>query len=757
MKDGRMRKVGTYAELMANDVEFRTLINSHVASTEEDEEIELEQASPATDSMLNQLSTQDRNEISVRVDNREINEATVTSLIERNQLSVIQGGLANHDVAAAILRNQATVHSMVDKEDGGVKKGTLVTEDVSASKMGFRDVVLYLAAGPGTTMTLMTFGYFFLVHCVRLISDFWLSFWIPDKLGFGTNHGGDSIYLGSYGAFTVIFTIGVLTRGLAFAYITAKKAHILHDDMFDSIMRAPMAFFDTTPLGRILSAFSKHQLHVDDTMPDALMQSLQYAPLALGALLLVATAVHWSNTVATVVLVAMGLSLCYFTAPAETKLKQMEAVSKPPIYAHLTASLEGLFSIRAYHAQARFDKINLDLLDRNHQSLYALQTMKTWIAFYLDMLSSFVVFFTALFLVIFSDRSNPAQATSNAGLALSNALQMLVFLQWTVRMLGDVQGQMGSVGQLVFYGHEIPSEAPAEIPNAKPPVGWPSQGEVEFQNVVLRYHKFGVNVLKNVSFAIRPSEKIGIVGRTGSGKSTLLISLLRIVEAAEGRVLVDGVDISKIGLRDLRTKVAIIPQEPVLFVGTIRTNLDPFNRCPDEEIWRALHAVHLAGKIRAMPRQLESEVVENGKNFSVGQRQLFCIARAVLSQAKVLVLDEATAAIDMATDLLIQTAIKANFSEMTVLTIAHRLNTIIESDRVLVMDGGKVMEFDEPITLLNKPNGDFAALVAQTGPATATKLREIAQLASHTRHAKDCSTIPPRPYLCRAQPHIPLI
>ncbi|KAJ9063153.1 hypothetical protein DSO57_1002887 [Entomophthora muscae] len=283
-------------------------------------------------------------------------------------------------------------------------------------------------------------------------------------------------------------------------------------------------------------------------------------------------------------MVAMGLSLCYFTAPAKTKLKQMEAVSKPPIYAHLTASLEGLFSIHAYHAQARFDKINLDLLDCNHQSLYTLQAMKMWIAFYLDMLFSFVVFFNALFLVIFSDRFNPAQAASNAGLALSNALQMLVFLQWTVCMLGDVQGQMDSVGQLIFYGHKIPSEAPAEIPNAKPPVGWPSQGAVEFQNVVLHYHKIGVNVLKKLLFAIRPSEKIGIIGCTRLGKSTLLISLLQIVEAAEGWVLVDGVDISNIGLQDLRTKVPIIPQELVLFVGTICTNLNPFNCCPNEEI-----------------------------------------------------------------------------------------------------------------------------------------------------------------------------
>ncbi|KAI9292032.1 P-loop containing nucleoside triphosphate hydrolase protein [Neoconidiobolus thromboides FSU 785] len=366
--------------------------------------------------------------------------------------------------------------------------------------------------------------------------------------------------------------------------------------------------------------------------------------------------------------------------------------------------------------------------------------MKTWVAFYLDVLSSFIVFFTALFLVMFSDTNNPAQAASNAGLALSNALQMLVFLQWTIRMVGDVQSQMGSVGQLVYYGRDIPAEAPHEIAETKPRATWPENGVIEFKNVVLRYHKFGVNVLKNVTFTIREREKIGIVGRTGSGKSTLLISLLRIVEAAEGQILIDGVDISKIGLRDLRTKVAIIPQEPVLFVGSIRSNLDPFNTSTDLEIWKALDSVHLSDKIRQMPNQLDSEVIENGKNFSLGQRQLFCIARAVLSKSKILVLDEATAAIDMATDLLIQNAIRENFADLTVLTIAHRLNTIIDSDKVLVMDGGKVMEFDEPIRLLDREDGSFASLVAQTGEATAQKLREIAQESSNTRRAKSGTT-----------------
>jgi len=243
----------------------------------------------------------------------------------------------------------------------------------------------------------------------------------------------------------------------------------------------------------------------------------------------------------------------------------------------------------------------------------------------------------------------------------------------------------------------------------------------------LRYQEFGATVLKNVTLRIKPREKVGIVGRTGSGKSTLLISLLRIVESAEGKIVIDGVDISSLGLRDLRSKIAIIPQEPVLFVGTVRANVDPFHRCTDEEIWKALDAVHLGDYVRNMADRLEAPVVENGKNFSVGQRQLFCIARAILSHTQILVLDEATAAIDNQTDMLIQRTIKENFADRTVLTIAHRLNTIMDSDKILVMDAGVATEFAPPLTLLNKSDSIFASLVQQTGPENAKMLRALSE------------------------------
>lgn len=356
---------------------------------------------------------------------------------------------------------------------------------------------------------------------------------------------------------------------------------------------------------------------------------------------------------------------------------------------------------------------------------------KTWTAFYLDVISSLMVYSTALFLVLYRDIIH--DVASVAGLALSNALQMLVFLQWTVRQMGDVQAQISTVGQLDFYG-KLDPEAPAENPNTKPDSSWPQEGKIDFDHLFLRYRKDSPPVLKDVSFTINPMEKVGIVGRTGSGKSTLLVGLLRIVEAAEGTIRIDGVDISTLGLKDLRTKVGIIPQEPVLFVGTIRTNLDPFGQYEDNAIWRALDAVHLGDKVKEMPQKLDSPVIEHGKNFSLGQRQLICIARSLVIGSKIIVLDEATASIDMVTDRLLQETIKVNFADCTVLTIAHRLNTIIESDKVLVMDGGVVAEFGEPHKLLQDPNGIFAELVSHAGEAASRKLAMIAEDAHKDRN-----------------------
>ncbi|CAG8482566.1 6134_t:CDS:10 [Racocetra fulgida] len=331
-----------------------------------------------------------------------------------------------------------------------------------------------------------------------------------------------------------------------------------------------------------------------------------------------------------------GITPTILEFDAKAKRKEFKA-GKPPIFAHLSASLEGLASIRGYKVEKRFDNLNIEKVDSNNKALFTLMQ----------------------------------------GLAIVSASQLLIFGHSMIRSGRDVAAIMDSVQQLLYFRQNIPSEAPSIIDGNRPPPNWGERGEIKFENVILRYNLYGVAVLKDISFHIKPREKVGIIGKTGS------------VELAGGYIWIDDVDISTIGLRDLRNKIAIIPQEPVIFAGTIKSNLDPFGKCTDEEIWNALEAVHLDGKVKSMPDRLGTAVLESGKKFSLGQRQLFCIARALLKKTNILILDEATSAVDAATD--------------------HE---------------GRVAEFDTLSNLLSNPNGFFYQLVAHSGPDIAQRLRE---------------------------------
>ncbi|KAG0240809.1 Multidrug resistance-associated protein 4 [Actinomortierella wolfii] len=685
------------------------------------------------------------------IQNQMLNEQTISRMIERNQMTILgsmgQNRLSTvptnreeNSMARAVERNQLTIHSLSGREAGmsgiggnservDLGYGVKSREGVS----GWAVTKAYLRKDSGIGVAFAIMMAFLATHALRIFSDYWLHFTVgpEEKPDF-------TYYLGVYGGLVAAIVVGVYLRGLFLSYVLLRKAVTYHDRIFRKIMHAPMSYFDVTPLGRILNVFARHLYVADDGLPDSLLQLLQYAPLAIGTTILVIGIMPWS-AIAVVILGLVVYVLVHLSSRADERLKGLEAITKPPIFAHMAATLDGLISIRVYGAEERFDSFNLRKIDDNHKALFAMMQLRSWLALYLDLVSSCFVLVTAMCVVYFA--KNGSIDASGVGLAVTNALQLLIFGQWSIRMGAEVKSTKESICQLELYGMNIPAEAPDVLPDMQPPPDWPSKGEIEFKNVVLRYHSYGVAVLKRVSFVVAPCEKIGVVGKMGSGKTTLLISLLRVVEAAEGKILIDGLDIREMGLRDLRSKIAIIPQEPVLFVGTIRSNLDPFHRRTDQEIWAALDAVHLSENIKQnMPMKLETPIVENGRNFSLGQRQLFCIARAILFQSRILVLDEATSAVDLQTDLLIQDTIKKNFANCTVLMIAHRLNTIIECDKILVMDDGRVVEFDRPAKLIQQENGYFHALVKQSGPDAVSRLQTM--LREHGIQLDDPASTP---------------
>lgn len=409
----------------------------------------------------------------------------------------------------------------------------------------------------------------------------------------------------------------------------------------------------------------------------------------------------------------MGTSRC---------INRIESLSRSPVFSHMNATIQGLSTIRAFKAEKNVSEEFHKLQDKNTGAVYLYWATSRWFALMLDLVCViYVGIVTTSFVLI-----GTGDLGGNVGLAVSQVIGLVGLCQWGMRQTADMENKMVSVERIVEYA-ELPTEPPLETePKYKPPAGWPKLGAIEFKNLSLRYGPDTGYVLKELTFRIEKSEKIGIVGRTGAGKSSIIQALFRLADL-EGKIEIDGIDTQTLGLHDLRNKIAIIPQDPILFSGTMRNNLDPFKEKNDEQLWNALEQVELKEAVSSLPGGLDCHMSDGGSNFSMGQRQLVCLARAILKHNRILVLDEATANVDPETDKLIQTTIRTKFSECTVLTIAHRLHTVMDSDRVLVMDAGRVAEYGHPYELLQNKDGNLKGLVDQTGVTTANLLLEIAK------------------------------
>uniref|UniRef100_A0A8C1VAD9 Canalicular multispecific organic anion transporter 1 n=1 Tax=Cyprinus carpio TaxID=7962 RepID=A0A8C1VAD9_CYPCA len=598
------------------------------------------------------------------------------------------------------LRKNSSVRS---KKDSGDKKGQrlIEKETMETGRVKFSVYLQYLRS-MGWCFITWSFLFYFIQNVAFIGQNLWLSDWTEDSVEyFNTtypNHIRD-MRIGVFGA------LG-LAQGMTDGSISASRT--LHTSLLSNILKVPMVFFDTTPSGRIVNRFAKDIFTVDEIIPMSFRSCILCLLGVLGTLFVICLA----TPIFTAVVVPMAVIYCFvqrFYVATSRQLRRLDSVSRSPIYSHFGETVSGISVIRAYGHQQRFLKQNEDTIDQNLKSVYPWIVSNRWLAMRLEFLGNLVVFFSALFAVISRDSLN----SGLVGLSISYALNVTQTLNWLVRMTSELETNIVAVERVREYA-EIKNEAPW-ITSNRPPDDWPTAGNIHFENYKVRYRPELDLILHGITCDIQSTEKIGIVGRTGAGKSSLTNCLFRIIEASEGQILIDGIDISTLGLHDLRSRLTIIPQDPVLFSGTLRMNLDPFEKSSDEEIWSVLELAHLKDYVRGLPTGLQHEVSEGGENLSVGQRQLLCLARALLRKSRILILDEATAAVDLETDDLIQNTIRTEFSHCTVLTIAHRLNTILDSSRVMVLDSGKIVEFDSPSVLLNNKQGHFYAMAKDAG------------------------------------------
>eukprot|EP00914_Ancora_sagittata_P000414 GHVO01001132.1.p1 GENE.GHVO01001132.1~~GHVO01001132.1.p1 ORF type:complete len:558 (+),score=36.54 GHVO01001132.1:161-1834(+) len=545
--------------------------------------------------------------------------------------------------------------------------------------------------------------WYFIYLATQTGSNIWLSVWSNDPPS--VNGTQDTklrdLRLGVYGGLGLLQAIGVVGQSFSAAIGCIGASRVLHSNLLNNVLRAPMYFFDTTPLGRIVNRFARDMDVVDVNIPITLRIWLGTFSGVVSTLFVIS----YSTPIFLVVVVPLGIFYYFvqrFYIASSRQMRRIDSILRSPIYTHFEASLTGVSSIRAYGQSNRFVQQSDYLLDKNQMAYYPYFVSNRWLSFWLETVGNLIVLFAAIFATIEKDHITAGLA----GLSVSYALQVTGALNMVVRMTSDMETYIVGVERINEYAN-CPKEAPERVFMDRNLTDWPEQGQVELKNYSTRYRQGLDLVLRDVSVIINPMEKAGIVGRTGAGKSSLTLALFRILEASGGDIMIDGLNIGHLGLTDLRSKLTIIPQDPVLFSGTLRINLDPFLLFSDQEIWTALAQAHLKNFVDTLPAGLAADIAEGGENLSVGQRQLICLARALLRRTKILVLDEATAAIDLETDELIQSTIRTEFNECTVITIAHRLNTIMDYDKIIVLDQGKVVEHDSPEQLLKNSSSLF--------------------------------------------------
>ncbi|XP_076154345.1 ATP-binding cassette sub-family C member 3 isoform X1 [Alosa pseudoharengus] len=703
MVDGRVSEMGSYQDLLKQNGAFAEFLRNYSMEDIIEDEMTMEMIEEEDESFPDDALSNHTD----MVDNEPVVNETRRQFMR--QISIMSSDGENPKSKSIRKRRCSELkhaEPTVEKTEPKVDK-LIQAETAETGKVKMKVYLEYVkAVGP-----LLSLFICFLYGCQSasaIGANIWLTQWTNDAK-FNKTETDTNMRVGVYAALGM--TQGLLIIGtslLCRAYSMLKASRDTHQHMLQGVLRAPQAFFERTPTGRLLNRFSKDVDTIDTLIPDNIDIWMRTFWYTLDVLLIC------SALTPLIFIVIVPLMLFYwwvqrFYVATSRQLKRLESVSRSPIYSHFSETITGTSVIRAYGRSTAFVLLSDSKVDENQKSYYPGIVANRWLGVRIEFIGNCIVLFAALFAVLGKDHLTD----SLVGLSVSYALQVTMSLNWMVRMTSDLESNIVAVERVKEYS-ETQTEAPWEIEDKKPPSNWPPQGNVEFRDYSVRYREGLDLVLKNLSLQVKGGEKIGIVGRTGAGKSSMTLCLFRLLEAASGDITIDDVKIAEIGLHDLRSKLTIIPQEPVLFSGTLRMNLDPFEKYSDDDLWKSLELSHLKKFVSNQSSKLDLECSEGGENLSVGQRQLVCLARALLRKTRILILDEATAAIDLETDDLIQSTIRTQFEDCTVFTIAHRLNTIMDYNRVLVLDKGQIAEFDTPTNLISQ-RGIFYGMAKDAG------------------------------------------
>lgn len=537
-----------------------------------------------------------------------------------------------------------------------------------------------------------------------MAGDYWLSYETAEDRA---SSFSPSFFINIYSVIAGVSVVLVIIRSFYVTLVGLVTAQNLFTRLLRSILHAPMSFFDTTPSGRILSRASTDQTNIDVFVPFVLNLTVAMY-ITLLSIIIITCQYAWPTVF---LLIPLGwLNYWYrgYYLATSRELTRLDSITKAPVIHHFSESISGFMTIRCFRSQERFIQENVNRVNANLRMDFHNNGSNEWLGFRLEWLGSLFLCASTLFMILLPSNIIKPE---NVGLSLSYGLSLNSVLFWAIYTSCFVENRMVSVERVKQFT-AIPSEAAWAIKDRVPPSNWPTQGNVELKDLQVRYRPNTPLVLKGITLNIRGGEKVGVVGRTGSGKSTLIQVLFRLVEPTGGKIIIDGIDISVLGLHDLRSRFGIIPQEPVLFEGTVRSNIDPTGQYSEDDIWKSLERCQLKDVVTAKPGKLDSLVVDNGDNWSVGQRQLLCLGRVMLKRSRLLFMDEATASVDSQTDAVIQKIIREDFAACTIISIAHRIPTVMDCDRVLVVDAGKAKEYDSPAQLLERPSL-FAALVQE--------------------------------------------